>query len=208
MRVKTSWYHCVAAITLLITPITWAAAPVKYSKATTDKPEELNWNVVWTVRMDSKEALVLLRITSGHMVNLAPEDIDWKNRIINRGSVTLEWHYPSGEPWYAWIGSKLPDKSTSPMSEAARPYWENEISVWAGVTGLGPNMDNAAIDKKVYFLDDLRSTNPALRPTDLGLVWKGTVRKYKALETEYYVILNRELNDASLIRCDGDTVFY
>ena len=142
---------------------------------------EFKWDEVWTVRFDSKEALVLLRITSGHIMILGHENIDLKNRIINRGSVTLEWHYPSGEPWYAWMSSKLPDKSMSPMSEAAEPYLKDAISVSANFSELGPTRDIAAIDKKVYFLHHLKNTGPS-RPKNLGLVWKGTARKYRDQE--------------------------
>ena len=168
---------------------------------------EFKWDEAWTVRFDSKEASVLLRITNGHIMILGREDIDLKNRIINRGSVTLEWHYPSGEPWYAWMGSQLPDKSMSPLSEAAEPYLKDAVSVSANVSELGPTRDIAAIDKKVYFLHDLKNTGPS-RPQDVGLVWKGEARKYKSPYKEYYVILKREPNDASVIRCDGETVFY
>ena len=161
---------------------------------------EYKWDVVWTVRFDSKEALVLLRITSGHMMRLSSEGLDWKRRIINSGGETLEWHYPSGEPWYAWMSSKLPDKSMSPMSEAAEPYLKDAISVSARVSDLGPTVDKAANSKEVYFLDDLKNTGPS-RPQDLGLVWKGTARKYKSPYKEYYVILKRAPNDASVITC-------
>ncbi len=169
-----------------------------------NKPDD-NWSRVWTIVMDRPGFVVTLRVTAGHMVVWSNKGIDWKNDMMHRNSVELEWHYPSGEPWYEWIDKQLPDKNMNRYSKQALPYWEKAKPVTAEVYTLGRDKDKAAISKKVYFEMDFRRHPHKFK--DQGLLWKGAVHKYTWEDRTYYLIEKRTVDDASLITC-SESAFY
>lgn len=159
--------------------------------------EPLTFETLWTVEVTGKDLTYTLRAPFGtFLIDRSSDTDDAARRTSGLKFVAMDWHYETGEPWWAWLNNN--GKELTDMSE---------VRLSASVSTISADIDVAQSARTVHYEKPLKSTRPELRPVLAGPVWNGTATEHKSFNTTYYLIETREPFDGSVIVC-LDTAAY
>ena len=111
-------------------------------------------------------------------------------------SLTMEWHFESGQPWVLWALDNRKNRSL-----------DNEIKLYATVNIVSADTDTAAIAKSVYLDRRINTPNPAQAAKPMRKVWNNTASEFEGPGTIYYLIEDREQYDGQVITCDNGATY-
>jgi len=149
-----------------------------------------NPDSVWTVTMDKGAASYTFR---------GPLEMFWIHRseVTSRrhltayvDSLTMEWHYETGQPWRRWE-----------RENPAKPLSKQTARLSAKVDIVAADTDPTAIAKSIYWDSEINNPHPAVSNGIMSKVWNDTAIKFERSYDTHYLIEEREPYDGRVITC-------
>ncbi len=146
---------------------------------------------IWTITMDGKAASYTFRGPLDTFLIHRTEVTSLRKLTADVRSLTMQWHYETGEPWRRWERDN-PEKNEN----------DDQIKLSAEVDTVPADKDLAAQAEDIHLDHVINSTNPAQNAKLVGQVWNDTALKYERRYDTHYLIVEREPYDGRVIACD------
>lgn len=148
---------------------------------------------IWTITMDDESTPYTFRGPLGMFLIHRSKVTSLRKLTASSTSLTMQWHYESGEPWVVWAVENRVNR------------WENdgETLLSASVDIVSPGKDTAAHAESIHLDHLINNPNPAVNADFVGKVWNDTALKFELGSSNYFRIEERMPYDARVINCTG-----
>jgi len=149
-----------------------------------------NPNNVWTVTMDNEVTPYTFRGPLDMFLIHYSEVTSLRHLTAEVSSLTMEWHYETGQPWRRWEREN-PKKTKI----------EDRVKLSASADIVAADSDRAAHAESIHLDHVINNPNPAVNAKPMGKVWNNTALKFERRSGTYYLIEEREPYDGRVIIC-------
>lgn len=149
-----------------------------------------NPDSVWTVTMEDETTSYTFHGPLDMFLIHKSEITSLRKLTASTSSLTMEWHYETGQPWRRWAREN-PEKQQS----------TDTVQLSASVDIESADTDPAATAKLIYWDNEIKHANPAVNANQLSKVWNNTALKFERRYDTHYLIEEREPYDGRVITC-------